>query len=134
VFPLRSHRRGPKECVATLIDTKQKKSVDFEIVTKAQCGSDGHWDGSANGMEIEALAWMLPRWVGDSTVKAVVHDKDAKASQQDQDLGHQRLFGPKSRCQAFRAPVEQLRDKASARYARQTVDVVSRPDSQRLDD
>jgi hypothetical protein len=81
-----SHRRRAKECVVTIIDTRQKKVVDYEVVTKTKCGVPGDWDGSANGMELEALKRLLKRWVGDENVSGVVHDNDAKASKLIHDL------------------------------------------------
>jgi hypothetical protein len=98
-----SHRRRAKECVVTIIDTKQKKVVDYEVVTKTKCGTPGDWEGSANGMEIEALRRMLPRWVGNENVCGVVHDNDAKASQliHDLDWDVEEYFDPNHVCKQF---------------------------------
>jgi hypothetical protein len=75
-----SHRHRTKECVVTIIETRQKKVVGHEVVTKTKCGVPGEWDGFANGMELETLTRRLKRWVGDENVSGVVHDNDAKAS------------------------------------------------------
>jgi hypothetical protein len=98
-----SHRRRAKECVVTIIDTTQKKVVDYEVVTKTKCGVPGDWEGSANGMELEALKRLLERWVGDENVGGVVHDNDAKASKLIRDLQWKvtEYFDPNHVCKQF---------------------------------
>jgi hypothetical protein len=75
-----SHRRGAKECVVVFIHVRIKKIVDFEIVRKAKGLVPGNYDGSSNGMEVEALRRLIARWKKNRFVVGYVHDSDSKAS------------------------------------------------------
>jgi hypothetical protein len=54
-----SHRRGANECVVVFVDVQLKKIVDFEIVRKSHGAVVGDYQGSSNGMEVEALRRFL---------------------------------------------------------------------------
>jgi hypothetical protein len=75
-----SHRRNAKESILTFIDCQQKKIVDYCILTQAKSGIPGNCDCHSNGMEVEALRRLIPRWVGDDRVTGVVHDNDSAAT------------------------------------------------------
>jgi hypothetical protein len=98
-----SHRRRAKECIVTIIDCKQKKIVDYEILTKSKCGGPGNWGGSPYGMEVEALKRLIPRWMNDDRVSGVVHDNDARATKAMSDLGWKptEMFDPNHVCKQF---------------------------------
>jgi hypothetical protein len=80
-----SHRRGAKECVVVLIDTRIKKIVDFEILQKSKGKMPGNYTGSSNGMEVEALRRLILRWRTNPLVVGCVHDSDSKASKAIRD-------------------------------------------------
>jgi hypothetical protein len=82
-----SHRRGAKECVVVLVDSRTRRIVDFEIVTKANGFVPGNYDGSSNGMEIAGLKVIIERWKKDTRVIGCVHDNDSKATKAIRDAG-----------------------------------------------
>lgn len=82
-----SHRRNSNECVLDFIDLMQKKIVDFEFTTKDNHSLDGDYDGASNGMEIECLIKMIPRWKNDEKVVSYTHDNDGKTRKAMQDHG-----------------------------------------------
>jgi hypothetical protein len=68
-----------------LIDTRLKKVVDFEIIQKSKGKVKGNYLGSSNGMEVEALRRLIPRWTQNTLVVGCVHDSDSKASKAIRD-------------------------------------------------
>lgn len=72
------HRRNSNQCVLDFIDSTQKKIVDFDFSMKSIHKLKGDYDGSSNGMEIDCLQKMIPRWKEDTTVIAFSHDNDGK--------------------------------------------------------
>jgi hypothetical protein len=82
-----SHRRGAKECVVVVVEVHLRKIVDFEIVRKTKGNVPGDYEGSPNGMEVEALHRLIARWNGNPLVVGYVHDSDSKASKAIRDAG-----------------------------------------------
>jgi hypothetical protein len=52
--------------------------VDFEMVQKTTAPGRGNYQGSSNGMEVEAQRRMVKRWEDDENVAVVVTDQDSK--------------------------------------------------------
>jgi hypothetical protein len=73
-----NHRHNGNFCIVDVIDVKTKRIVDFEIIYKSTPFKDGNYIGSSNGMEVAGLSRLLPRWINDSKVTKIVHDKDSK--------------------------------------------------------
>lgn len=84
-----SHRRNAKECVVVFIDCALKKIVDFEIVQKVKHQQIGNYEGSSNGMEVEALRRLIARWYDNPNVAGCVHDNDSKASKAIREVNWQ---------------------------------------------
>jgi hypothetical protein len=75
-----NHRRHGTEHIVELIDMSTGLIVDFEIVSKKSRFKDGNYEGSSNGMELFGFKKMLTRWVNDSRITSIIHDKDSKIS------------------------------------------------------
>lgn len=78
-----SHRRNAMHCLIDFIDTRTKKVVDFEVVSKM----DSDFNGSSNSMECFGLRKMIPRWIDNKKVTHYVHDNDAKSRKLIRELG-----------------------------------------------
>jgi hypothetical protein len=82
-----SHRRDAKECIVVAIVVGTNKILDFEIIRRAKNGDPGNYDGSSNGMEVEALTHIIARLKSDTRIVGYVHDNDSKASKAIRDAG-----------------------------------------------
>lgn len=72
------HRRNSLQCILEFIDSRSKKIVDFEVTLKKNHSIEGDYAGSSNGMEIECLRKLIPRWIDDPNVSFFTHDNDSK--------------------------------------------------------
>lgn len=73
-----SHRRNATQCLVDIIDTRNNKVIDFEVLEK-NCGKfKGNFDGASNLMEVEGLKRIIPRLMCDNRITSYVHDKDSK--------------------------------------------------------
>jgi hypothetical protein len=75
-----SQRRNAPHCVVDFIDAQTGKIVDFEIIEKPFGFFHGNYTGPSNGMEVEGIHRLIPRWKDDSRVVAFCHDRDAKTA------------------------------------------------------
>jgi hypothetical protein len=61
-----------------MIDADSGRVVDFEIVEKSSPTRRGNYEGSSNGMEVEAMRRMIGRWEDDEKVETIITDQDSK--------------------------------------------------------
>jgi hypothetical protein len=73
-----NHRRNGSAHLLDMIDVGSGRIVDFEMVQKTTASGRGNYEGSSNGMEVEALRRMVKRWEDDQNVAVVVTDQDSK--------------------------------------------------------
>jgi hypothetical protein len=52
--------------------------ADFAIIYKSTPFKSGNYESSSNVMEVAGMLQLLPRWINDSKVSVIVHDKDSK--------------------------------------------------------
>jgi hypothetical protein len=76
-----NHRRNGNFCIVDVIDFQTKKIVDFAIIYKSTPFKSGNYEGSSNGMEVAGMRQLLPRWINDTKVSVIVHDKDSKITE-----------------------------------------------------
>lgn len=73
------HKRNGKFCIVEAFDTKQKKIIDYEIVSKKTLKNpEGDFTGPSNQMEIECVKRIVQRLKTNSKIIGYVHDQDAK--------------------------------------------------------
>jgi hypothetical protein len=82
-----SHRRRAKECVVVVVVVGTDKIIDYELIRRPKSGNPGNYDGSANGMECEALARIVQRLKSDARIVGYVHDNDSTAAKVITDAG-----------------------------------------------
>jgi hypothetical protein len=61
-----------------MFDMSTRRVVDFEFVSKGDQRHEGNYKGHSNGMEVEGLTRMLPRWKDETRVDVIVTDHDSK--------------------------------------------------------
>jgi hypothetical protein len=71
---------GRYECALVLIDLEQK-IYDSEIIVNGQPGSLEHFEGSTNGLEVEALKTIIPYCTGDLWIVGYCDDKASSLTQ-----------------------------------------------------
>jgi hypothetical protein len=71
-------RRSGLAHILDVVDVRSRSVVDFESVQKATASGRGQYEGSNNGMEVEALTRMVKRQKYDQKVAVVVADQDSK--------------------------------------------------------
>ena len=73
------HKRNGKFCIVEVFDTKNKKIIDYEIISKKTLkNSEANFTGHSNQMEIECVKPIVERLKGNSKIIGYVHDQDAK--------------------------------------------------------
>jgi hypothetical protein len=73
-----NHRRNGSAHIIDMIDMDTGRVVDFEVLEKSSPTRRGNYEGSSNGMEVEAMRRMIGRWEDDEEVETIVTDQDSK--------------------------------------------------------
>jgi len=71
--------------VIGLINLNQRKIIDYEVVAENWANSLRYFDGSGNGLEIEALKRMTPRGSSGPSIVSDCHDNDSKTRKRIRD-------------------------------------------------
>jgi hypothetical protein len=71
-----NHRRNGSAHLLDMVDVGGGRVVDFEMIQKTTASGRGNYQGSSNGMEVEALKRMVKRLEDDQKVAIVVTDED----------------------------------------------------------
>jgi hypothetical protein len=70
-----NHRINGSGHIPDIVDVESRSVVDFEIVQRTNASGRGNYEGSSNGMEVEAKKRMVKRWENDQKVLVVVTDR-----------------------------------------------------------
>lgn len=111
-----SHRRNADHCLVDFIDTKSRKVVDFEIITKTG-KSRGTFEGASNAMECAGLRELIPRWRDDARVTHYVHDKDGKTRSLIREMNWQvtELIDQNHLMKSFRRKFQKIKVKSECK-------------------
>ena len=73
------HKRNGKFCIVEVFGTKNKKIIDYEVISKKTMkNSEANYSGPSNQMEIECVKPIVERLKTNSKIIGYVHDQDAK--------------------------------------------------------
>jgi hypothetical protein len=73
-----NHHRNVTEHIVEFVDCRNRKIVDFEIVSRDTRFNPGNYTGAANGMECVSVETVLIKGATETRATGIVCDKDSK--------------------------------------------------------
>jgi hypothetical protein len=73
-----NHRRNGSADILNSVDVESRRVVSFEIGHRVNASEQGSQQGASNGVETEAVSWMMERWEDDQKVAVGVANQESE--------------------------------------------------------